>query len=495
MQWDNSSDVFGVAGYLYRVYYNCTNPSVFSTCTQVYPSTVGLWLTASQYQAGTTADGVYYWQVRAQDNAGNQSVWSDVENVTIDTIAPSAPTPLTPTDGVVLGPVAFTQTWTSVAGAVEYRYQSCSVDPGDLGGTCSSIKYTNTYPGTTKAVGAGQPDSHFWWRVQARDAAGNWSNYGPAYELTIDATAPTDPTDVASNTHTPSISNSNNVIGMAWSLAGALPGATDAISGVEGYSYSFTTSALDLPDDIKDLDETATGVVSPTLADGTWYFHLRTLDKAGHWTSTVHTGPYIVDTSTPSQSTSSSSSSGGSVLGSSTSTTCTDSKPAAPTLLVAQALSNSVLLTWSEGSGPLTYYLVAYGTSPGTPLYGNPNIGGPGTTSYLVEGLSGGTTYYFQVRSGNGCATGDFSGQLQATPTGGFIAEPATGFEEEVLGVDTEEESDSNTEEIVDTELVKQGGVLGESDLASGFFWWYLLIPALLLGLLLLWKRRKTQDH
>lgn len=487
MQWDNSSDVFGVAGYLYRVYYNCTNPSVFSTCTQVYPSTVGLWLTASQYQAGTTTDGVYYWQVRAQDNAGNQSVWSDVENVTIDTIAPIAPVLTSPADNAYVKGNP-TQTWSASPGTDHYVYESYA----DIGLTTPI--YTTTLSGTSRTVGGNQTIS-FWWRVKAVDSVGNESPWSQVWKLNVDNTAPTDPTDVASNTHTPSISNSNNVIGMAWSLAGALPGATDAISGVEGYSYSFTTSALDLPDDIKDLDETATGVVSPTLADGTWYFHLRTLDKAGHWTSTVHTGPYIVDTSTPSQSTSSSSSSGGSVLGSSTSTTCTDSKPAAPTLLVAQALSNSVLLTWSEGSGPLTYYLVAYGTSPGTPLYGNPNIGGPGTTSYLVEGLSGGTTYYFQVRSGNGCATGDFSGQLQATPTGGFIAEPATGFEEEVLGVDTEEESDSNTEEIVDTELVKQGGVLGESDLASGFFWWYLLIPALLLGLLLFWKRRKTQDH
>jgi hypothetical protein len=92
MQWDNSSDVYGVSGYLYRVYYHCSNPSDFTTCSQVYPHSLGLWLTASEYQAGATADGVYYWQVRAQDNAGNQSAWSEVEKVIIDTTAPSTPT-------------------------------------------------------------------------------------------------------------------------------------------------------------------------------------------------------------------------------------------------------------------------------------------------------------------------------------------------------------------------------------------------------------------
>ena len=91
MQWDDSTDNLGVAGYLYRVYYHCANPSDFNTCSQIYPDSLGLWLTASEYQAGATADGIYYWQVRSQDFAGNQSDWSESEQVTLDTVSPATP--------------------------------------------------------------------------------------------------------------------------------------------------------------------------------------------------------------------------------------------------------------------------------------------------------------------------------------------------------------------------------------------------------------------
>lgn len=114
---------------------------------------------------------------------------------------------------------------------------------------------------------------------------------------------------------------------------------------------------------------------------------------------------------------------------------CNDTKPGgAPTLTGAVPGTNSVTLTWTTATGPLTYYLATYGTSPGAQTYGNPNIGGPGTTSYTVSGLSGGATYYFKVRAGNGCKPGDFSNELSATPGGGVVTGPATGFIPGVLG-------------------------------------------------------------
>lgn len=94
MQWKDSTDSDGsVSGYYYRVYRNCTSDIIPTSCS-VWPSNTGLWLTTSQYQAGTTQDGTYHWQVQAKDNEGNTSEWSELEKVIIDTTAPSRPTGL-----------------------------------------------------------------------------------------------------------------------------------------------------------------------------------------------------------------------------------------------------------------------------------------------------------------------------------------------------------------------------------------------------------------
>lgn len=118
--------------------------------------------------------------------------------------------------------------------------------------------------------------------------------------------------------------------------------------------------------------------------------------------------------------------------------TCTDSIPAkTPTNFVAIPGQNSVTLSWSEPDDNFTYHLIAYGTDPEKFLYGNPNIGGKNTSSYTVNSLSAGTTYYFKIRTGNGCAPGPFSSIVSAAPLGSVLAtsSPPPGFQPEVLGV------------------------------------------------------------
>lgn len=136
---------------------------------------------------------------------------------------------------------------------------------------------------------------------------------------------------------------------------------------------------------------------------------------------------------------------------------CDDAKPgSAPVLTSVSVGTNSVTLFWNAASDPVTYYLATYGTSSGAQTWGNPNVGGSSARSYTVSGLSGGTTYYFKVRAGNGCKPGDFSNELSATPGGGFIEGPAAGFIPGVLGEATP------SAETVD--------VLGKSDI--NFSWW-----------------------
>src|SRR3989338_943309 len=82
---------------------------------------------------------------------------------------------------------------------------------------------------------------------------------------------------------------------------------------------------------------------------------------------------------------------------------CKAEKPGtAPTIISLVGGKESITLTWTEAKDPVTYYLIAYGTSSTKLEYGNTNIGPRGTTSFTINNLIDGTRYYFRVRAGNG---------------------------------------------------------------------------------------------
>jgi uncharacterized repeat protein (TIGR01451 family) len=72
---------------------------------------------------------------------------------------------------------------------------------------------------------------------------------------------------------------------------------SDATSGLKGYSWAFSNLATVTVDDTVESGPGSTGATA-TLADGTWYFHLRTLDNAGNGVNQRY-GPFVIDTSAP----------------------------------------------------------------------------------------------------------------------------------------------------------------------------------------------------
>ena len=93
-----------------------------------------------------------------------------------------------------------------------------------------------------------------------------------------------DPSDVRSTSHTVGVPSEVNVIDIGWSRQ----------DDVRAYSVEWANSEA-LPDAEPDLPGDASGVSSPVLSAGTWYFNMRTEGDSGGWTSTVHLGPFLID--------------------------------------------------------------------------------------------------------------------------------------------------------------------------------------------------------
>ncbi len=80
--------------------------------------------------------------------------------------------------------------------------------------------------------------------------------------------------------------------------------------------------------------------------------------------------------------------------------------------------AETVELYFTDAQDPYDHYVLQYGTKSGEYQFGVENIGGKGTRTYTVKGLSPNTTYYFRVRAGNGCATGEWSNEISAKTLG-----------------------------------------------------------------------------
>jgi putative cell wall-binding protein len=111
-------------------------------------------------------------------------------------------------------------------------------------------------------------------------------------QVRLDRTVPLDPA-LTSPSHTAGAYSDVDTIQIE------LDGAWDGISGVDGYSVSWSEGATESPDAVKDLEVSETSVTSAALPDGAWYVNVRTVDAAGNWTSTAHEGPFRIETQAP----------------------------------------------------------------------------------------------------------------------------------------------------------------------------------------------------
>ena len=126
-----------------------------------------------------------------------------------------------------------------------------------------------------------------------RDRVGNVTAGPIQGQILLDGTAPGNPTALTSSSHAVSTWSADRTVAIQWA------GATDAGSGVSGYSLRWDRLPSTMPDAV--ADTTALTATSPSLPDGgNHYVHLRTVDKAGNWSaSAVHFGPFFIDGTAP----------------------------------------------------------------------------------------------------------------------------------------------------------------------------------------------------
>ena len=207
------------------------------------------------------------------------------------------------------GGVTWNSPWTTAGGDYATPPAAASASVGTTNGVWVTWDITSlvqgwldgSYPNYGLLVKDSVEDS-----VDKREAKFTSREYnGSDPELVIDytppdTTPPNDPTNLNSSSHTTASWSNDNTVDLSWTAA-TDPGTPS--SGVDGYSYTWDTTPDTVPDTTKDIEETATSLTSAVLADGnSHYFHTRTVDNAGNWTSTLHLGPFYIDATDPGTS-------------------------------------------------------------------------------------------------------------------------------------------------------------------------------------------------
>jgi sugar lactone lactonase YvrE len=108
---------------------------------------------------------------------------------------------------------------------------------------------------------------------------------------------------------------------------------------------------------------------------------------------------------------------------------CSQTPPySAPNLFQITTTQSQATLYFTPIRDNISYYFVAFGFKPGDMRFGTSFEMGPydGVIDYTVNMLTAGTTYYFTVRGGNGCATGPWSAAVPATAVGPESSATAT---------------------------------------------------------------------
>ncbi len=148
------------------------------------------WIEDNSYSA-TIPTGIWYWRVRSKDNLGNRSEWSENRKLIVDRVAPPSPSLSEPENMFCDNLSSQSFSWESLdsienSGPVEYHIQI------DDDSNFSSPEKENYWRAET-SFSTDLPSGFWYWRVRARDGAGNVGDWSPVKQLRIDMVSPRPP--------------------------------------------------------------------------------------------------------------------------------------------------------------------------------------------------------------------------------------------------------------------------------------------------------------
>jgi hypothetical protein len=349
-----------------------------STGTPIWTSVATVGAVTSYPVTGLTNGASYIFRVQAINALGN-SPWSAPSAAVRAATTPGAPTGLTGTNPTA---TSITLNWTPPAdngGATINRYMMRA-------STNNGVSYLTPYavtptgnPPTTWVITGLTPGTSYVFQVVAQNSAGYgvWSSKSPAVSTTS-TTAPSAPLSVVG---TPG----NTKVALTWQAPSSTGGSSITGYGVDYSSNGGTNWATALA---PSAASTARSYTVTGLTNGTAYVFRVVAANA------VGAGPFSAT---------------------SAAYTPAISVPSAPTIVSATPGAGNVTLNWTppadNGGATITRYMMRASTNNGvsylTPYAVTPT-GNPPTT-WVMTGLTPGTSYRFQVVAQNSAGYGAWS--------------------------------------------------------------------------------------
>src|SRR5919109_1523292 len=247
------------------------------------------------------ADGSHVFDVRATDPAGNVDTSPATYIWTIDTVAPSTPMLVSPADATLTNALpqlrARFDDATAGGDTGTLQFQLCS-GSAPAGTACAAVVQSTTSgtlaSGTTGSwTPAALADGTYIWQVRAQDAAGNLSGWSATHSFQLDTAVPATTADFPADDATVrSVQLSATYSEPSFGVTGTVDFriCSDALClGVvrSGSSASLANGAQ------------ATWSPATPLADGLWYWQVRSVDAAGNASAWAAAGVLHVDTTPP----------------------------------------------------------------------------------------------------------------------------------------------------------------------------------------------------